>query len=149
MDKSKANLIINVLMFFCVAAVTGIGLLTKYVLLPGRETLAVYGRKVDLFFLGKDRHEWGTIHLIIAFVFLGLMTLHIVLHWKSMWISYRRFFGNQVVRYALVAIIAVAGVFPVAFPLMVRPELRQPERKGGHQRVNDSDKVKNTNKETW
>lgn len=148
MDKSKVNLIINVLMFFCVAAITGIGLLTKYVLLPGKETLAVYGRKVDLFFLGKDRHEWGTIHLIIAFAFLGFMTLHIVLHWKSMWISYRRFLGNKVVRYALVAIIAVAGVFLVAFPLMVRPELRHHERKEGHQRVNDSNKVKNSNKET-
>ncbi|MEK7719716.1 MAG: DUF4405 domain-containing protein [Bacteroidota bacterium] len=149
MDKSKANLIINVLMFFCVMAVTGIGLLMKYVLLPGRETLAVYGRKVDLFFLGKDRHEWGMIHLIIAFAFLGLMTLHIVLHWKSMWISYRRIIGNRVMRYTLVVLIAVAGVFLVAFPLAVRPDLRQPERKGGHQRTNDSDKVKDSNKATW
>ncbi len=149
MDKSKANLIINVLMFFCVTAVTGIGLLMKYVLLPGRETLAVYGRKVDLFFLGKSRHEWGTIHLIIAFVFLGLMILHIVLHWKAMWISYRRFIGNRVVRYTIVVIVAVAGVFLVAFPLVVRPELRQPEPKGGHQRTNDSNKVKDTNKATW
>lgn len=149
MDKSKANLIINVLMFFCVTAVTGIGLLMKYVLLPGRETLAVYGRKVDLFFLGKDRHEWGMTHLIVAFVFLGLMILHIVLHWKTMWISYRRFIGNKVVRYTLVTIVAVAGVFLVAFPLVVRPELRQSERKGSHQRENDGKKVKDTNNTTW
>ncbi|MBF8277001.1 MAG: hypothetical protein HW390_2074 [Candidatus Brocadiaceae bacterium] len=147
MDKSKVNLIINVLMFFCVMAVTGIGLLMKYVLLPGRETLAMYGRKVDLFFLGKDRHEWGMIHLIIAFVFLGLMTLHIVLHWKTMWISYRRFIGNKVLRFALVVIVAVAGVFLVAFPLVVNPELRKSERKGSHQREND--KEKDTKKATW
>lgn len=82
MDKSKVNLIIDTLMFLCVMAITGIGLLMKYVLLPGKETAAVYGRKVDLFLFGMDRHQWGTIHLIIAFVLLGLLTLHVVLHWN-------------------------------------------------------------------
>lgn len=82
MDKSKVNLIIDTLMFLCVMAITGIGLLMKYVLLPGKETAAVYGRKVDLFLFGMDRHQWGTINLIIAFVLLGLLTLHVVLHWN-------------------------------------------------------------------
>lgn len=149
MNKSKSNLVINVLMFFCIAAITGIGLLMKYVLLPGRETLAVYGRKVDLFFLGRDRHEWGMIHLIVAFVFLGLLVIHITLHWNTLWISYRRIVGNRAVRLILVIIVAVAGVFLVVFPLMVRPELRQSVRKGGHQRENDTNKVKDTNRATW
>ena len=82
MDKSKANLIIDALLFLCVMAITGIGLLMKYVLLPGKETTAIYGRKVDLFLFGMDRHAWGRIHLILAFVFLGLLTLHVVLHWN-------------------------------------------------------------------
>lgn len=82
MDKSKVNLIIDALLFLCVMAITGIGLLMKYVLLPGKETAAVYGRKVDLFLFGMDRHAWGRIHLIIAFVLLGLLTLHVVLHWN-------------------------------------------------------------------
>ncbi len=82
MDKSKLSLVIDALMFLCVMAIAGIGFLMKFVLLPGKDTWAVYGRKVDLFLFGMDRHQWGTIHLIIAFVFLGMITLHIVLHWN-------------------------------------------------------------------
>lgn len=145
MDKSKANLIINVLMFLCVTAITGVGLLMKYVLLPGKETWAVYGRKVELFFLGKDRHGWGTIHLVIAFVFLGLLAIHIVLHWKPLLVSYRRFVGNNLIG----VIIAVAGVFLVVFPLTVKPEARESERKGSHQHKSNDYKGKDSNKKTW
>ena len=64
MDKSKVNLIINTLMFLCVMAIAGIGMLIKFVLLPGKETAAVYGRKVDLFLFGMGRHAGGRIHLL-------------------------------------------------------------------------------------
>ena len=68
MKKSTINFIIDVLMFICMAAVAGIGFLIKYTLISGRESWIVYGDKVDLYFLGIYRHEWGTIHLIIGFV---------------------------------------------------------------------------------
>ena len=64
MDKSKVNLVIDAVMFLCVMAIAGIGLLMKYVLLPGKETAAVYGRKVDLFLFGMGRHAGGRIHLL-------------------------------------------------------------------------------------
>lgn len=149
MDKPKVNLLINVLMFFCVTAITGIGLLMKYILLPGKETWVVYGRKVELFFLGKDRHVWSTIHLVIAFVFLGLLMLHIVLHWKPLLVSYRRFIGNRAAQTIMGAIIAIAGVFLVVFPLAVKPEVREPERKGSHQHKSNDYKEKDSNKKTW
>ena len=31
----------------------------KYVLIPGKETFAVYGRHVELYLWGMDRHDWG------------------------------------------------------------------------------------------
>src|SRR3989339_1428248 len=111
MDKSKVNLIINTLMFLCVMAIAGIGLLIKYVLLPGKETAAVYGRKVDLFLFGMDRHAWGTIHFIIACVFLGLLTAHIVLHWNMIVSVYRRLIGSAVARRIVAITIFIAGVF--------------------------------------
>ena len=55
----------------------GIGFLMKFVLIPGKERFAVYGRNVDLFFLGFDRHEWGTLHLWLAFALIALMAVHI------------------------------------------------------------------------
>ncbi|MFN3531210.1 MAG: hypothetical protein ACK41Q_01645 [Candidatus Brocadia sp.] len=37
LDKSKANLVIDALMFLCVMAMAGIGILMKFVLLPGKD----------------------------------------------------------------------------------------------------------------
>ena len=63
MDKSKFNFVIDALMFLCLMAMAGLGFLMKYVLPPGREVQAKYGRNVYLSWLGWDRHDWGDIHL--------------------------------------------------------------------------------------
>ncbi|MCF6156179.1 MAG: DUF4405 domain-containing protein [Candidatus Brocadia sp.] len=134
LDKSKVNLVIDALMFLCVMAMAGIGLLMKFVLLPGKDTWAVYGRKVELFLFGMDRHQWGTLHLIIAFAFLGLLVLHILLHWKVILSFYGRLIGSKVARRIIATIIVVVSVFLVAFSLFVKPEVQEPERKGRHLR---------------
>ncbi len=130
MDKSKVNLVIDAVMFLCVMAIAGIGLLIKYVLLPGKETAAVYGRKVDLFLFEMDRHAWGMIHLIIAFVFLGLLTLHVVLHWNMILSVYRKLIGSAVARRIVAITIFISGIFLVASPFFVKPEIQKSERKG-------------------
>lgn len=134
MDKSKVNLVIDALMFLCVMAMAGVGLLMKFVLLPGKETAAVYGRKVDLFLFGMEHHQWGTIHLIIAFVFLGLLTFHIILHWKMILSVYGRLLRSKVTRRIIATILVITGVFLAVFPLVVKPEVQEPEGKGRHQR---------------
>jgi hypothetical protein len=60
MKKSKLNLIIDALLLVCMAAITGIGLLMKNVLVPGYKRWDIYGRNVELYFWGLDRHQWGT-----------------------------------------------------------------------------------------
>ena len=130
MDKSKVNLIIDALMFLCVMAIAGIGLLIKYVLLPGKETAAVYGRKVDLFLFGMDRHAWGRIHLIIAFVLLGLLALHVVLHWNMIVSIYCRLIRRKAVRRIVAITIFIGGIFLVVSPFFVKPEIQKSERKG-------------------
>ena len=144
MDKSKANLIIDALLFLCVMAITGIGLLMKYVLLPGKETAAVYGRKVDLFLFGMDRHAWGTIHFIIACVFLGLLTAHIVLYWNMIVSVYRRLIGSAVARRIVAITIFISGIFLVVSPFFVKPEVQQSEQKGRlhHENTNYQKKSK-------
>ena len=130
MNKSKVNLVIDAVMFLCVMAITGIGLLMKYVLLPGKETAAVYGRKVDLFLFGMDRHAWGMIHFIVACVFLGLLTAHIVLHWNMIVSVYRRLIGNAMARRIVAITIFIIGIFLVVSPFLVKPEAQQSEQKG-------------------
>lgn len=140
MDKSKVNLVIDALLFLCVMAMTGIGILMKFILLPGKDTWAVYGRKVELFLFGMERHHWGTIHLIIAFVFLGLIVLHIILHGKIILLFYGRLIGSRVAGRIIAAIVVIAGVFFVVFPFVVKPEIQEPERKGRHYRESPIDK---------
>ena len=96
-DKSKVSFVIDALMFLCMMAIAGIGFLMKFVLIPGKERWVKYGRNVDLYLLGMDRHEWGTIHLVIGFILLGLLVLHIILHWKMILAMYHRFIGLSLI----------------------------------------------------
>ena len=67
MDKPKFNFIIDAAMFLCVMALAGLGFLMKYVLPSGRDAWAKYGSNLQLSWLGWDRHDWGDIHLYLAF----------------------------------------------------------------------------------
>jgi len=80
MEKQKINFIIDAFLLLGGAALAGIGFLMKFVLLPGKERMAVYGRNVELTFLGLDRHDWGAVHLWIAYVLMILLALHLGLH---------------------------------------------------------------------
>jgi len=78
--KLKINFYIDALMFLVMMPLAGIGFLIKFVLIPGKERVLVYGRNVELLFLGLDRHEWGSIHLWIAYILGALLIAHICLH---------------------------------------------------------------------
>ena len=132
-DKSKFNFIINALMFLCMMGMGGIGFLMKFVLIPGKERWVKYGRNVDLNLLGLDRHEWGTIHLIIGFTLLGLLVLHIVLHWKVILSIYNKLISRQMTRRIIAPIFIVLSVIFIAFSFFVKPELREVGQGGGHQ----------------
>ena len=121
MDKNKWNFIIDAAMFLVMTAIAGLGFLMKYVLLNSRERIAVYGRPVDLTFLGLDRHAWGAIHLYLAFGLMALLVLHIVLHWKLIVSLYRRLVADARVRFAAAVVFVVLGALLFAGPLLVKP----------------------------
>lgn len=125
MKKSKLNLIIDALLLLCLAAIAGIGLLIKYVLVPGYQRWEIYGRNVSMFLWGLDRHQWGTIHFIIGLIFLGLLVLHIVLHWQMIVGIYRGLIPNRFARWitALILICITALLFISSF--FVKPELQE------------------------
>lgn len=126
--RFKINFVINILMFLCMAVITGIGLLMEYILIPGKETFTIYGRNVDLFYMGMDRHEWGAIHLVFAFILLGLLILHIILHWKMIRAMYRRFIGIQKIRFLVATVfLSFCGIF-IIYPFITNPEIHEFER---------------------
>lgn len=122
-DKYKINFIIDVIMFINMMAIAGIGFLIKYTLIPGYKRNAIYGRNDDLNFLGLDRHEWGSVHLTLSLIFIGLLVLHIVLHWKTIVCLYKRYIERKAVRYFTTSILVVCTLVFVLFSFIIKPEI--------------------------
>ena len=135
MSKSKVNFVIDALMFLCMMWIVGIGLLMKLVLVPGKERWVKYGRGVDLSLLGMDRHQWGTIHLIMGLVLLGLLALHVLLHWKAILSVYQRLIDNRKTRRTIAFAFIIVCLFWTILLFIVKPEVQEIERgkgRGGH-----------------
>ncbi len=123
MKRAKLNLIIDALLLLCIAAIAGIGLLMKYVLVPGYQRWEIYRRNVSLFLWGLDRHQWGTIHLMIGYIFLALLVLHIVLHWPMIVGIYHRLIPNRFARWITALILICITILLFAFSYIVKPEV--------------------------
>lgn len=74
---TAANFVVDIIAFAAFVLLVATGLVERYVLPPGT------GRFESIW--GMNRHQWGEIHFWIAVVLTGILTFHIVLHWK--WIS--------------------------------------------------------------
>lgn len=125
MKKTSLFLLVDVLMFIFLALMSGLGLMIKYVLVPGSKRWDIYGRNVDLSFLGMDRHGWGTVHLICAIFFIGLFVLHIILHWKCLVNYVCRIVKTKAMANFLILMFAVVLFFLVIFPFMIELKLTE------------------------
>ena len=125
MNKAKLNLVIDGLLFLNAAAIAGIGLLVKYVLVPGFREWEIYGRNVDLRFWGLDRHEWGAIHYVLGLVFLALLVLHVVLHWGMIVSISRKLIPSRLARRVVATMLVVLGILLMAFSVFVKPEIQE------------------------
>jgi hypothetical protein len=121
--KLKTNFIIDILMFLCLSAMAGIGLLMKYILIPGKDRVLVYGRNVELYFWDLDRHQWGTVHLIVSLCMLGLLGIHIILHWKAVIAQFKCWFAKKSIRRVLTVIFVIICIVLVYFPFRINPEV--------------------------
>jgi len=119
MKKSNLLLLTDVLMFLFIALMTGLGLMIKYILVPGSKRWDIYGRNVDLNFLGMDRHQWGTVHLICAIFFIALLALHIILHWKTLVAYVCKIVNTRTEANILIIAFAIVLFFIIIFPFMV------------------------------
>lgn len=118
-NKNRLNFIIDAAMFLVMMAIIGIGLLIKYVLLPGSHRWEIYGRNVDLTLWGWDRHQWGTLHLVLGAVLCFLLVLHIVFHWKQIKSIFKLFVRNIAGKQILTALFVIVSILLTAFPFFV------------------------------
>jgi hypothetical protein len=74
MNQPEKNFFIDLIAFIGFVLLTSTGILMRYVLSPGS------GRWKVIW--GLDRHEWGSIHFWISIIFLSILTIHLILHWR-------------------------------------------------------------------
>jgi len=130
MKKIDLNFIIDSLMFLVLMAMAGLGFLMKYTLPPGREVWAKYGRNVDLTWFGGDRHDWGSLHLYLAFTLLGLLALHLYLHWSQIPVLFARLVPEPK-RTKVALVFLILALLLIYFPFLITPEVSERGRGGG------------------
>lgn len=133
MKKSTINFIINAVMFICMSAIAGIGFLIKYTLITGQERWVKYGENIELYVLGMDRHEWGLIHLILGFILLGLLALHVILHWTQIVCIYNRICQKKAVRKLITLLFGAICALLLLLPFVIKPTVVSLDRGQGRQ----------------
>jgi hypothetical protein len=131
MDKPKFNFIIDALMFLCIMALAGLGFLMKYVLISGRASWAKYGRNLAFSWLGWDRHDWGDLHLYLAFAFLFLLVLHVILHWHQILAYFKHLIPSSGLRLKIAVIFLVLSLLLIYFPFLITPHMEEQGRGRG------------------
>ncbi len=131
MDKPKLRFVVQALMFLCLIAVAGIGLLMEFVLISGREKIAKYGGNVNLTFLGLNRNDWGEVHLYIALIFLLLLAVHLTLHWKKIVGLYEKMIPDHKRRNIIALAFLLVSVILIYFAFLVNPDVKEIGRGAG------------------
>lgn len=121
MKKSTINFIIDAIMLLCLCAITGIGLLIKYILPAGQDRWAIYGSNQPMQWLNMDRHQWGDIHFIISLLMIALLVVHVILHWSFITCIFSRFIKAQPLKRTLGWSFGLIGLFLIIFPFLVTP----------------------------
>ncbi|MGQ1948493.1 DUF4405 domain-containing protein [Geofilum sp. OHC36d9] len=122
-DKSILNLVIDGVLLILLAAMSGIGGLIKFILVPGCVRNQMYSNHVKLSFMGLDRQDWGRIHLLIGIIFIVLMVVHIVLHWRMLGCLFRKWIDNKVWRVIIASFVAIVTVVLLLGFLLVHPKV--------------------------
>ncbi len=121
--KSKLNLSIDIVMFLLLVTMAGIGFLMKYVVVSGEVRNVIYGNQVELEFFGLTRHQWGSVHLALSIIFLFLLVLHIILHWKLIVTIYSCMFHSRYLRYGIAGILCLIGIIALFSPFILKPQI--------------------------
>jgi hypothetical protein len=139
MDKPKLNFVIDAAMFLCLMAMAGLGFLMKYFLPSGRAARAAYGSNPQLAWLGWDRHDWGDIHLYLAFVLLILLVVHIILHWRQILGLFHRVVPDPRRRYQIALVFLILSLLLIYFPFLITPDSKARGRGGHRSQVGGAD----------
>ena len=145
MKKQKLNLIIDILLLILMAAIMGIGFLLKFRLLSGHEKWEKYGANLDTTLFGLDRHQWGTIHLILGLTLFVVLVLHIWFHWNMIICIFRKLIKNKGPRIIFTIVLCLLTLFFLIAPFVFNIEIEDIREKQGYYKSHLQEKNIDTN----
>jgi hypothetical protein len=92
MKRNTLNFWIDLISLFVMLGLMWTGLLIHYVLPPGT---GGRGGGHGLTLWGLNRHDYGSIHFYIALTLIGLMVVHIWLHWSWVCTTVKKLVGKE------------------------------------------------------
>ena len=109
-SPSRTNFWINLTTTVALAAMTGTGILQRWILPRGSS-------RSGLTWLGLDRHEWADVHFWLSVLLLVLIGVHLTLHWSWVRGGWGRFLGS--LRSTLTWLVVLVLLALVTLPLIV------------------------------
>ena len=122
----KASLIklVDIVAFVSFIFVASTGVLLRYVLPPRS------GQATEI--VGMSRHEWGDVHFYITSIFLSILSIHLILHWRF----FQNLFHGQIKETSasrvLLGLVGLFAVLAIAIAPFVAPKEQATESKGLH-----------------
>jgi len=120
---------VDLLAYLAMAGLMSTGLIMWGLLPPGTGGGGAGHEALTL--LGRTRHQWGTVHWYLALSLIGLVVLHVVLHWK--WVTNtigslvpargERKPGAGLVGAVVLAVLGVVAAGVVAAPWLIGVDL--------------------------
>jgi len=89
MKRNTLNFVVDLISLVVMLGMVWTGLLIHYVLPPG------HGRGHGMSLWGWDRHGYGDVHFYLALVLMGLMVVHIWLHWAWVCATISKTLGSE------------------------------------------------------
>ena len=78
MARNKTNFFVDAIGYIAFLVLLITGIILKYILLPGSRREANAPNTL----MGYARHVWGDIHFWASVVFVVVILIHLILHWK-------------------------------------------------------------------
>ncbi len=110
-------------MLILLTAVTVMGLLMKFVLIPGYKRNEIYGNDVELHFIGLTRHEWGSIHLVLSIILISFIVVHVILHLTMIASVFRRMISDKPTRVIISSFTGIIVILLVIAPFFIKPHI--------------------------
>ena len=113
-NKNSLIKLVDLVAFVLFVFAVSTGVLMRYVLPPGS------GPAFEV--LGMSRHEWSDIHFYITSIFLAVLSVHLVFHWRFIQSLFQGNYKEISVLRVLLGLVGLFAILAIAVAPFVAPK---------------------------